>query len=92
MTPAATRSVAAILKCTTPNPAPNPAAQPGEACDAGLSFYSVAPCGAVCQWGFHPRESLTVIATGVRGTVSKASAAGTLTSPLPPLLCCLAPL
>ena len=51
--------------------------------------------GEVCGWGFHPRETVTLTATGPRGTVSwqvQASASGTFVSPLPPLLCRLAPL
>jgi hypothetical protein len=51
--------------------------------------------GFVCGRGFHPNETVTLTATGARGTFSwqlQASSSGSFVSPLPPLLCRLVPL
>ncbi len=50
--------------------------------------------GYVCGRGFHSNETVTLAATGAGHTMSwqlVASSAGTFASPLPPLLCRLAP-
>lgn len=51
--------------------------------------------GFVCGRDFHPNETVTLTATGAHGTLSwrvLANSAGSFVSPLPPLLCRLAPL
>ncbi len=51
--------------------------------------------GFVCGRGFYPNETVTLTATGARGTFSwqaQVSSLGSFVSPLPPLLCRFGPL
>jgi hypothetical protein len=84
-----------------PPPPPPPGGHPAIAfCPPAPDILQRAPGpiflrGEVCGWGFHPRETVTLTASGARGTVSwhvQASASGAFVSALPPLLCRLAPL
>src|SRR2546428_8887212 len=81
-----------------------PPASPGHPaitfCPAAPLALRAAPApvllpGFLCGWGFHPNETVTLTATGARGTLSWAlltNSSGAFAAPLPPLLCRFAPL
>lgn len=94
------------VPCPPVPPPATPIPPPSRSISPEITFCPTAPVavsaapgaiqlkGYVCGRGFHSNETVTLAATGAGHTMSwqlVASSAGTFASPLPPLLCRLAP-